>query len=91
MLEIGQLLDNKYRILDVIGRGGMSVVYLARNEKANKSWAVKEIRKIGEENLEIKKNSLIAETNILKNLSNKHLPAIVELPKYRAPPAFDEF
>lgn len=79
MLEIGQLLDNKYRILDVIGRGGMSVVYLARNEKANKSWAVKEIRKIGEENLEIKKNSLIAETNILKNLSNKHLPAIVDV------------
>lgn len=79
MLEIGQLLDNKYRILDVIGKGGMSIVYLARNEKANKSWAVKEVRKIGEEDLEIKKNSLIAETEMLKVLSNKHLPTIADI------------
>lgn len=79
MLEIGQLVDNKYRILDVVGKGGMSVVYLARNERANKSWAIKEVRKIGGENLEIKKNSLIAETEMLKNLSHPNLPAIVDV------------
>ena len=45
MLETGSLLDGKYRILSEIGRGGMSIVYLAINESANKTWAVKEIRK----------------------------------------------
>ena len=79
MLEIGQLVDNKYRILDIIGKGGMSVVYLARNERANKSWAIKEVRKVGEENLEVKKNSLIAETEMLKKLSHPNLPAIVDV------------
>ena len=79
MLQIGQLVDNKYRILDVVGRGGMSVVYLARNERANKNWAIKEVRKIGEENLEVKKNSLIAETEMLKNLSHPNLPTIVDV------------
>ena len=43
MLENGFLVDGKYKILDVIGRGGMSIVYLAINEKANRSWAVKEL------------------------------------------------
>ena len=38
MLENGFLVDGKYKILDVIGKGGMSVVYLAINEKANRSW-----------------------------------------------------
>ena len=79
MLEIGQLVDNKYRILDIAGKGGMSVVYLARNERANKSWAIKEVRKVGEENLEVKKNSLIAETEMLKKLSHPNLPTIVDV------------
>lgn len=79
MLQIGQLVDNKYRILDIVGKGGMSVVYLARNERANKSWAVKEVRKTGVENLEVKKNSLIAETEMLKKLSHPHLPAIIDV------------
>ena len=33
MLEIGSLVDGKYKILNVVGKGGMSVVYLAMNEK----------------------------------------------------------
>lgn len=79
MLEIGSLVDNKYRVLDVVGSGGMSTVYLARNERANKSWAIKEVLKLGEENLEIKKNSLIAETEMLKKLNHPNLPTIVDV------------
>lgn len=45
MLEIGMVFDGKYKILEELGRGGMSTVYLAHNERANKTWAIKEIRK----------------------------------------------
>ena len=45
MLKIGSVIDGKYKILNAIGHGGMSNVYLAINEKANKPWAVKEVRK----------------------------------------------
>lgn len=79
MLKIGSLVDNKYRVLDVVGSGGMSTVYLVRNERANKSWAIKEVLKQGEENLEVKKNSLIAETEMLKKLNHPNLPAIVDV------------
>ena len=44
MLKIGEVIDGKYKILNQIGKGGMSVVYLAMNESVNKSWAIKEVR-----------------------------------------------
>ena len=53
MLEIGSLVDGKYKILNKVGQGGMSVVYLAMNEKANKQWAVKEVRKDGIRDFEV--------------------------------------
>ena len=48
MLKIGTVIDNKYKILNVIGHGGMSTVYLAVNERANKLWAIKEVRRDAE-------------------------------------------
>lgn len=51
MLEIGSVIDGKYKILNQIGKGGMSVVYLALNERANKTWAIKEVRKDGVQDL----------------------------------------
>ena len=79
MLKVGDILDNKYKILNKIGQGGMSTVYLAMNEKANKQWAIKEVRKQGEENFGIVKQALIVETELLKTLKNKYLPAIADI------------
>ena len=79
MLEIGSLVDGKYKILNKVGQGGMSVVYLAMNEKANKQWAVKEVRKDGVRNFEVVKQGLVAETDILKKLSHPNLPSIVDV------------
>ena len=79
MLEIGSLLDGKYKILNKIGQGGMSIVYLAMNEKANKQWAVKEMRKEKNKNYEVMKQSLITETNLLKELKHPYLPSIADI------------
>ncbi len=79
MLEIGSLIDGKYKILNEVGHGGMSVVYLAMNERANKQWAIKEVRKDGVKDFEVVKQSLVAETNMLKKLSHPSLPDIVDV------------
>ena len=79
MLQIGSVVDGKYKVLNKIGQGGMSVVYLALNERANKTWAIKEIRKDGVQDFTTVKQGLIAETNILKSLSHKYLPSIVDV------------
>lgn len=79
MLEIGSIIDGKYKILNKIGQGGMSVVYLAMNERANKQWAIKEVRKDGVKDYEVVKQGLIAETDILKRLNHPNLPSIIDV------------
>ena len=79
MLQTGSLLDGKYKILNMIGRGGMSTVYLAINERANKTWAVKEVRKTGGPGAETVTRGLIAETDLLKRLDHPNLPSIVDV------------
>ena len=44
MIRIGEIIDGRYEILKEIGRGGMSIVYLAMDNRLNKSIVVKEIR-----------------------------------------------
>lgn len=79
MLKKGDLIDGKYEILSKIGEGGMSNVYLALNRKAMKQWAIKEVRRDGVEDFEVVKQSLIAETDMLKKLSHPNLPDIVDI------------
>lgn len=79
MLEIGFIIDGKYRVLSEIGHGGMSVVYMAINEKANKTWAIKEVRKDGVVDFDAVKQGLIVETEMLKKLSHPHLPSIIDV------------
>lgn len=80
MAEIGSVIDGKYEILTEIGKGGMSVVYLAMDTHLNKQWAIKEIRKKGSgKNDEIVVNSLLAEANLMKRLDHPSLPRIVDI------------
>lgn len=79
MLQIGSVVDRKYKILSEIGHGGMSVVYLAINERANKTWAIKEVRKDGVVDFEAVKQGLVAETDMLKKLNHPHLPSIIDV------------
>ena len=47
MLQLKEIIDDKYRILDVLGQGGSGTVYLAENIRIGNLWAVKEIRHKG--------------------------------------------
>lgn len=79
MLEIGSLVDGKYKILSEIGHGGMSVVYMAINEKANKTWAIKEVRKDGKMDFNTVRQGLMAEIETLKKLKHPNLPSIIDV------------
>lgn len=79
MRKTGELIDGRYKILRKLGEGGMSVVYLAVNEKVNKHWAIKEVKKEGVENFGTVHQRLLTEADILKRLHHPNLPDIVDI------------
>lgn len=78
MTEVGTILDGKYEILKLIGRGGMSLVYLAIDNRLKKQWAIKEIRSNGEE-IQLLLKGLENEANILKKIDHPVIPRIVDI------------
>ena len=80
MAAIGTMIANKYEILKLIGKGGMSEVYLAMDQNLSKQWAVKEIKKRAwDRNNQIVIQSAIAEANMMKRLDHPCLPRIVDI------------
>ena len=83
MAQIGQIIEDKYEIPTLIGQGGMSKVYLARDRHLNKQWAVKEIQKRArDKNNEIVVQSAIAEANMIKQLDYHSIVRIVDIIEY---------
>lgn len=79
-LRVGDLVDGKYRIIAQTGKGGMSTVWLALNEKVNKQWAIKEVKKSSSSTSDqIIKQNLVTEAGILRHLKHPHLPSIVDI------------
>lgn len=68
------LLDGRYRILGLLGQGGMSRVYLAENIKLGTLWAIKKINKKSDIKID-----LLAEPNMLKKLRHPALPRIFDI------------
>ncbi|WP_343084681.1 serine/threonine protein kinase [Blautia producta] len=79
MLKVGSLVDGKYKVLAEIGRGGMSVVWLAINERLNRNVAIKEIRDTGTTHDEILRKSIRMEVDTLKDLAHPGLPMIFDI------------
>ncbi|MCL2747912.1 MAG: serine/threonine protein kinase [Oscillospiraceae bacterium] len=79
MLRIGSYVDGKYKILNEISRGGMGVVYMAVNEKVNKTWAIKVACRSGVHDNNMAIQNLAADRRTLIGLSHPHLPSIVDI------------
>lgn len=75
-----RIVGSRYQLLREIGRGGMSIVWLALDTTLGKQWAVKEI-KLSQDPSERKmiEASLVAEANLIKRLDHAAIPRIVDL------------
>lgn len=80
MIQKGDVLGGKYEILKLVGRGGMSKVWLATDRHINKQWAVKEINKTTNEYKKtVDESRTLREIEIMKRLDHPSLPRIVDI------------
>ncbi len=75
---IGRLLDNRYEILEVIGSGGMSVVYKARCHRLNRLVAIKILK---DENLQDEdfRRRFHAESQAVAMLSHPNIVSVYDV------------
>jgi serine/threonine-protein kinase len=75
---IGQLLDGRYEILELIGEGGMAIVYKALDHRLNRNVAVKILRDEMAQDEEFKRR-FCAESHAVAMLSNPNIVAVYDV------------
>ena len=75
---IGRLLDNRYEILEVIGTGGMAVVYKARCHRLNRMVAIKILKddNLGDEDF---RRRFHAESQAVAMLSHPNIVSVYDV------------
>ena len=75
---IGRLLDNRYEILEVIGTGGMAVVYKARCHRLNRLVAIKILKNdyLGDEDF---RRRFRAESQAVAMLSHPNIVSVYDV------------
>jgi len=74
MLISGYMINEKYEVIKVLGRGGMGTVYLCKDIRLDKFWAIKEIKKDNKQEIDF-----LSEPNILRKLNHPGVPRIVDI------------
>lgn len=72
-MVIGEVYFDKYKVLSLLGEGGMSRVYLVENTKLGNNWAIKQVCK------DTKGIEILAEADILKRLNHSAIPKIIDI------------
>lgn len=79
MLHAGMVLNGRYEIIKVIGKGGMSTVYQARDLNLGIMLAIKDVDRTGGDPTQVVEQSLAAEGRMLMQLRSPHLPRIYDI------------
>ena len=75
---IGKLLDNRYEILEVIGTGGMAVVYKARCNRLNRLVAIKALKQELSQDEEFRRR-FYAESQAVAMLSHPNIVSVYDV------------
>ncbi len=75
---IGRLLDNRYEIIEVIGQGGMSVVYKARCHRLNRLVAIKILKDENSQDEDFRRR-FHAESQAVAMLSHPNIVSVYDV------------
>ena len=69
---IGEILGDRYELIEVIGEGGMAIVYKAKDRKLNRLVAVKILKKEFSDNKDIR-HCILKATEEFQALSRRNI------------------
>lgn len=75
---IGEILGDRYELIEVIGEGGMAIVYKARDKKLNRLVAVKILKKEFSDNKEVAEK-FKREATAIANLSDTNIVNVLDV------------
>lgn len=76
----GRVVGGKYEVLTLVGEGGMSRVWLARDLGLGKLWALKEVRAgASAEQTQANRKAILDEANFMKRLDHPAIPRVVDM------------
>ena len=80
MLNSGTILQQRYKIVKILGDGGMGAVYLVEDQRLPTTWAIKEMKKDGLSDEERAEAAELfhTEARLLSELRHRNLPRIVD-------------
>jgi serine/threonine-protein kinase len=77
---VGRTVADKYQIIELLGKGGMSNVWLARDERLGKLWAIKEIKpNTSGAKGNAFRQALVDEAHLMKRLDHPAIPRVVDM------------
>ncbi|HLI48122.1 MAG TPA: protein kinase [Chthonomonas sp.] len=80
-LKTGDILNERYRILRILGKGGMGTVYMAEHLHLNTLVAIKEVRlpkASGSEQAPHEQETVLHEAQVLVQLHHPNLPKVTD-------------
>ena len=75
---IGRMLDNRYELLELIGSGGMAMVYKAKCHRLNRMVAIKILKADMAENEEIRRR-FRDESQAVAQLSHPNIVSVYDV------------
>lgn len=78
MARPGDILDGRYRLESLLGQGGMSRVWLARDLRLGVAWAAKQVE-VADDPDGTFRQALLGEARILRELEHPALPRVVDV------------
>ena len=77
--RLGDIINDRYRVLKLLGQGGFFKTYLVLDEKSNKQWAIKVCDKAHKNYSSTLRNTILQEPHMMMKFNHPAIPRVIDI------------